>query len=57
MQTASSAGDSEAIAWGVGAMTTIIVPLDQMVWRPVIAWAEKFKMEQTESRMFRGRGF
>jgi NitT/TauT family transport system permease protein len=30
-------------------MITLIVLLDQFVWRPVIAWAEKFKVEQVES--------
>ncbi len=30
-------------------MIAVIVLLDQIVWRPVIAWAEKFKMEQVES--------
>jgi NitT/TauT family transport system permease protein len=30
-------------------MVAVIVLLDQMVWRPVIAWAEKFKVEQVES--------
>ena len=27
----------------------MIVLLDQFIWRPVIAWAEKFKVEQVES--------
>ena len=49
LQTAASAGDTEAILWGVGTMIAVIVLLDQVVWRPVIAWAEKFKMEQVES--------
>jgi NitT/TauT family transport system permease protein len=49
LQTAASAGDTEAILWGVGTMIAVIVLLDQIVWRPVIAWAEKFKMEQVES--------
>ena len=49
LQTAASAGDTEAILWGVGTMIAVIVLLDQFVWRPVIAWAEKFKMEQVES--------
>ncbi|MGC2110189.1 MAG: ABC transporter permease subunit [Candidatus Korobacteraceae bacterium] len=49
LQTAASAGDTEAILWGVGTMILVIVLLDQIVWRPVIAWAEKFKMEQVES--------
>jgi NitT/TauT family transport system permease protein len=30
-------------------MIAVIVLLDQFVWRPVIAWAEKFKLEQVES--------
>ncbi len=49
LQTAASAGNTQAIFWGVGVMIAVIVLLDQIVWRPVIAWAEKFKMEQVES--------
>jgi len=30
------------------AMVSVIVLLDQLVWRPVIAWADKFKFEQVE---------
>jgi NitT/TauT family transport system permease protein len=49
LQTAASAGDTEAILWGVATMILVIVLMDQVVWRPVIAWAEKFKVEQVES--------
>jgi NitT/TauT family transport system permease protein len=49
LQTAASAGDTQAILWGVTTMVLVIVLMDQVVWRPVIAWAEKFKMEQVES--------
>ena len=49
LQTAASAGDAEAILWGVAVMVALIVLLDQLVWRPVIAWGEKFKLEQIES--------
>jgi len=49
LQTAASAGDTTAILWGLGTMIGIIVLLDQLLWRPVIAWAEKFKLEQVES--------
>jgi NitT/TauT family transport system permease protein len=49
LQTAASAGDTASIVWGVAAMVLVIVLLDQFVWRPVIAWAEKFKVEQVES--------
>ena len=50
LQTAASAGDTRSILWGVGTMITVIVLLDQFVWRPVIAWAEKFKVEQVEAQ-------
>ena len=49
LQTAASAGDTRSILLGIATMITVIVLLDQFVWRPVIAWAEKFKVEQVES--------
>src|SRR6202047_2199417 len=49
LQTAANAGDMRAIVWGLGVMIGIIVLIDQLIWRPVIAWAEKFKFEQVES--------
>jgi len=49
LQTAASAGDTRSILWGVGTMIAVIVLLDQFIWRPVIAWAQKFKVEQVES--------
>ena len=49
LQTAANAGNTRAIFWGMGVMIGIIVAIDQLVWRPVIAWAEKFKFEQVES--------
>lgn len=48
LQTAASAGDVRAILYGVGTMIVAIVLLDILVWRPVIAWSDKFKLEQTE---------
>jgi len=49
LQTAAGNGDTRAILWGVAAMIAVIVLLDQIVWRPVIVWADKFKFEQVES--------
>ncbi|HYL63127.1 MAG TPA: ABC transporter permease subunit [Candidatus Methylomirabilis sp.] len=49
LQTAASNGDTRAILWGLGVMVACIVVLDQLVWRPVIAWADKFKFEQVET--------
>ena len=49
LQTAASHGDTRAILWGVTAMIAVIVFLDQLVWRPIIVWADRFKFEQVES--------
>jgi len=49
LQTAASAGDTRSIFWGIATMVLVIVLLDQFIWRPVIAWAEKFKIEQVEN--------
>ena len=49
LQTAASAGNTRAILWGLVVLVTVIVLTDQLVWRPIIAWAEKFKFEQVEA--------
>ncbi len=49
LQTAAGHGDMPAILWGLGTMILVIVLIDQLIWRPVISWADKFKFEQTES--------
>jgi NitT/TauT family transport system permease protein len=49
LQTAAGNGNTRAVIWGLAAMVGVIVLLDQLVWRPVIVWADKFKFEQVES--------
>ncbi|MFZ3266537.1 MAG: ABC transporter permease subunit [Terriglobales bacterium] len=49
LQSAADNGDTRSILLGIFTMVAVIVLLDQLVWRPVIAWAEKFKFEQVES--------
>ncbi|WP_035359256.1 ABC transporter permease [Edaphobacter aggregans] len=50
LQTAASTGDGKAIAWGLFTMIAIIVATDQLIWRPIIAWSDKFKFEQVETK-------
>jgi NitT/TauT family transport system permease protein len=42
-------GDNTAALWAVVAMLVLILASDQLVWRPLLAWADKFKIELTES--------
>jgi NitT/TauT family transport system permease protein len=48
LQTAASAGNLSAVLWGMAALVLVIVLLDQLVWRPLLAWADKFKVEMVE---------
>ena len=47
MAAAAEAGDTRAAVYAVIAMIATIVIVDQLLWRPLVAWAEKFKLEQT----------
>jgi len=49
LQTAADQDNGLAIAYGLGTMILIIIATDQLVWRPLIAWSDKFKFEQVES--------
>ncbi len=48
LQTAADAGNIPAVLAGVTTLIVIILLLDQFVWRPVLAWADKFKVEMVE---------
>jgi NitT/TauT family transport system permease protein len=50
MAAAVEAGDTRAAVYAILAMIAMIVFIDQLVWRPLVAWAEKFKLEQTEGK-------
>jgi NitT/TauT family transport system permease protein len=41
--------DMHALFWGMTTLILIIVATDQLIWRPLIAWSDKFKFEQVES--------
>jgi len=49
LKAAADAGDVTALLLGLATLIAIIVLLDQLLWRPLVAWSEKFRFEQTES--------
>ena len=49
IQQATYAGDVGALFSGIAAIVLIVVATDQLIWRPLIAWSEKFKFEQVEA--------
>jgi NitT/TauT family transport system permease protein len=46
--TAIEARNGEAIAWAIGAMLAGIILYDQLFFRPLLAWADKFRFEETQ---------
>jgi NitT/TauT family transport system permease protein len=49
LKTAADNNDKQAMLWGLTALIGLIVLLDQLLWRPLIIWSDKFKFEQVES--------
>jgi NitT/TauT family transport system permease protein len=47
MSVAVERGDRSAMVAAVVAMVLMIVLLDQVLWRPVVVWAQKFRMDES----------
>ncbi len=45
LQEAAKQGDKTAIILGLITLALVIVLLDQLVWRPILVWADRFKVE------------
>ncbi|MCI1673587.1 MAG: ABC transporter permease subunit [Bifidobacterium tibiigranuli] len=50
---ASSQGDFGKVGWAIVAMILVVLAIDGLVWKPLTAWAEKFRITQSESSMQR----
>src|SRR6185295_2433963 len=48
LQTAANAGNIPAVLSGITVLIVVILLLDQFVWRPLIAWSDRFKVEMLE---------
>ncbi|MBV9408571.1 MAG: ABC transporter permease subunit [Candidatus Eremiobacteraeota bacterium] len=38
-----------ALGWSVLAMAVVIILVDQLFWRPIVAWSDRFRLEQSAS--------
>jgi NitT/TauT family transport system permease protein len=47
MSVAVEEGDKLAMIYAIVAMVAMIVFLDQVLWRPVVVWAQRFRVEET----------
>jgi NitT/TauT family transport system permease protein len=49
IQSAANSGDTRSLLIGIGTVVLIVVATDQLIWRPLIEWSDKFKFEQVEA--------
>jgi NitT/TauT family transport system permease protein len=49
LQEAANQSNFLAILWGIGILILVIVGLDQFIWRPLLAWSDRFKVEMVEN--------
>lgn len=42
---AIAAQDTHALVWAVVTIAVVIVVIDQLFWRPIVAWSDKFRIE------------
>jgi NitT/TauT family transport system permease protein len=54
---ATAERDLGAIGWVLLAMTAVIILYDQLMFRPLVAWADKFRFEQTGAQTAPGSWF
>lgn len=48
LQAAANAGNLPAVGLGLATLVSTIVLLDQLVWRPLLAWGQRFKLGMVE---------
>ncbi len=49
LQLAASQNNTGALVWGITTLIVVVVLLDQLIWRPLLAWADRFKIEMVEN--------
>jgi NitT/TauT family transport system permease protein len=49
IQTAANHGDMLHVLYGIGTMIFLIIILDVLIWRPLVAWSQKFRMETVQA--------
>src|SRR4029077_4978410 len=47
MSVAPDKGNGPSMAAGMLAMVLMIVCVDQLLWRPLVVWVEKFRLDDT----------
>lgn len=52
MSVAAASGDIYAMIWAIIAMIVLIVFLDYFLWKPLVIWSQKFRVEETSASSY-----
>ena len=50
MWEAIERNDMRAMFYGIGAMIVLILLIDQLIWKPIVAWAQKFQYKESAAQ-------
>jgi NitT/TauT family transport system permease protein len=51
MGVAMEKGDTTAMVWAVAAMLAIVVGTDQLLWRPLLKWSFRFRLDEKDDEL------
>src|SRR5213593_3420023 len=54
MSVALDRGNAHAVGLAIVAMVVMIVSVDQLLWRPLVVWVEKFRLDDTAGELVPG---
>jgi len=54
MSVALDRGNAQAVGLAIVAMVVMIVSVDQLLWRPLVVWVEKFRLDDTAGELVPG---
>lgn len=49
LQEAANRGDLRAMFYGITTLVVVVVALDQLVWRPLVVWSDRFRLEMVQN--------
>lgn len=53
IKSAADQGDMTHVVYGIATMILLIIIIDILIWRPLVAWSQKFRIETIQSEVER----
>lgn len=57
ISVALASSDLGAVAWAIGAMAVVILLYDQLLFRPLVAWSDRYRLDRSSTSVARPRSW